>query len=336
MEPAARGPRYLVTGGAGFVGSNIVAALTAAGEKVRVLDNLATGFWENLDGIPEQSSIERIEGDIRDPEAVARAAQGVEIIFHEGALGSVPKSVERPVASDSSNTNGTVNVLDVARHQGVRRVIFAASSSAYGETTELPKRESMPSQALSPYAVSKLAGEMYLRVFASLYGIETLSLRYFNVFGPGQTPDGAYAAAIPRFMDAVLKGQPVRIFGDGEQTRDFCFVKNTVRANLLAAATSNKLEGQVVNVAAGRRIALNALVTEIGRVLEKPVRVEHVDPRPGDIRHSLGDITRAKELFGYEPLVRWEDGIGPTFEYLKTLRDSGLTKASDKIAALWR
>ncbi|MFO0551703.1 MAG: SDR family oxidoreductase [Polyangiaceae bacterium] len=328
--------KYLVTGGAGFIGSNLVAALTAAGERVRVLDNLATGYWENLDGIPEQSQIERIEGDIRDRAAVERAAAGVEVIFHEGALGSVPKSVELPVESDSVNVDGTVSVLDVARHIGVRRVIFAASSAAYGETEELPKRESMTPQPLSPYAVSKLACEMYLKVFASIYGLETLSLRYFNVFGPAQTPDGAYAAAIPRFVDRAISGRPIEIFGDGEQTRDFCFVKNTVKANMLAGSTSKKLAGEVVNIAGGRRIALNDLVKEIGRVLGRSVEVVHGAPRAGDIRHSLGDISRAEELLGYSPDVRWEDGIPSTIEYLKTLRESGLSAGSNVMASLWK
>jgi UDP-glucose 4-epimerase len=327
--------KYLVTGGAGFIGSNLVAALAASGERVRVLDNLSTGYWENLDGIGQQSAIERIQGDIRDADAVAKACRGVEVVFHQGALGSVPKSVESPAESDSANVHGTVNVLDVARHAGVRRVVFAASSAAYGETEELPKRESMAPQPLSPYAVSKLAGEMYLSVFASLYGMETVSLRYFNVFGPAQTPEGAYAAAIPRFLDRAISGRPVEIFGDGEQTRDFCFVKNTVAANLLAAATPKKLTGQIVNIAGGRRITLNALVREIGAVLGHPVEVVHTEPRPGDIRHSLGDITLARELLGYEPAVRWEDGIASTADYLKQLRQEGLTSASRVMAKLW-
>ncbi|MBL9026704.1 MAG: SDR family oxidoreductase [Myxococcales bacterium] len=332
--------KYLVTGGAGFIGSNITAALAAAGERVRVLDNLSTGFWENLDGIPQQSLVERVLGDIRDPEAVAKACQGVEVVFHQGALGSVPKSVELPRESDSSNVGGTVTVLDCARHAGVKRVLFAASSAAYGETEELPKRESMAPQPLSPYAVSKLAGEMYLSVFAGLYGLETISLRYFNVFGPAQTPDGAYAAAIPRFLDRAISDRPIEIFGDGEQTRDFCFVKNTVNANLLAANTPKKLNGQVVNIAGGRRIALNDLVREVGRVLApqlggREVKVSHTEPRAGDIRHSLGDITRARELLGYEPTVKWEDGIAPTATYLTKLRNEGLTAASHVMAALW-
>ena len=325
--------RYLVTGGAGFIGSNLVAALTAAGERVRVLDNLETGRWEHLDGIPQQSQIERLEGDIRDAAAVARAAEGVEVILHQAALGSVPRSVDTPIESDDVNTGGTVTVLDVARRQGVRRVVFAASSAAYGETPALPKREDMTPMPMSPYAVSKLACEHYLKVFADIYGLETLNLRYFNVFGPNQTPDGAYAAAIPRFIDAALAGRAIQIFGDGEQTRDFCFIDNTVRANLLAASSPRKLTGQIVNIAGGRRIGLNELCREIGRIMGKDARVEHVAPRAGDIRHSLADITAARELLGYEPLVRWEDGLGPTLAYMRTLRTEGPSAASHHVTA---
>jgi UDP-glucose 4-epimerase len=320
--------RYLVTGGAGFIGSNLVAALVAAGERVRVLDNCATGSWEHLDGIDEQSKIEKIEGDIRDAAAVARAMAGVEVVFHEAALGSVPRSVEEPIVSDSVNTGGTVTVLDVARHQKVRRVIFAASSSAYGETPELPKHERMAPMPLSPYAVTKLACEAYARVFASIYGFETLNLRYFNVFGPNQTPDGAYAAAIPRFVDAAISGRPIQIYGDGEQTRDFCYVDNAVSANLLAAVSSRRFAGEVVNVAGGRRIGLNELCREIARVLGREIEVLHTEPRPGDIRHSLADVSLAKELLGFEPLVRWEDGLPPTVAYLSALRSSGRSEAA--------
>ena len=290
--------RYLVTGGAGFIGSNLVAALTAAGERVRVLDNLVTGRWEHLDGIAQQSLIERIEGDIRDAAAVARAAEGVEVILHQAALGSVPRSVDTPIEADEVNTGGTVTVLDVARRQGVRRVVFAASSAAYGETPALPKREDMAPMPMSPYAVTKLACEHYLKVFADIYGLETVNLRYFNVFGPNQTPDGAYAAAIPRFIDAALSGRPITIFGDGEQTRDFCYIDNTVRANLLAASSPKKLTGQVVNIAGGRRIGLNELCTQLGRVMGREIAVDHVAPRPGDIRHSLADISAAHALRG--------------------------------------
>ncbi|MDI3286391.1 NAD-dependent epimerase/dehydratase family protein [Polyangium sp. 15x6] len=325
-------PRYLVTGGAGFIGSNIVAALVAAGERVRVLDNLATGMWENLDGISPSSAVERIEGDIRDPEAVAKAAAGVEVVFHEAALGSVPRSVEDPVTSDAVNVGGTVTVLDVSRRVGVRRVVFAASSSAYGETPVLPKREDMPPMPLSPYAATKLACESYCRVFSSIHGLETMCLRYFNVFGPHQTPEGPYAAAIPRFVDAALAGRPIRIFGDGEQTRDFCFVDNAVRANLLAAASPRKLAGEVVNIAGGRRVSLNALCVEIGRVLGRTLAVEHGPARPGDVRHSLADVSLAGEILGYEPSVRWEDGIAPTIAYLEALRAQGPAEAARRAA----
>jgi nucleoside-diphosphate-sugar epimerase len=326
-------PRYLVTGGAGFIGSNLVAALVSAGERVRVLDNLETGRWEHLDGIPEQSLIERIKGDIRDAAAVASAAQGIEVIFHEAALGSVPRSVDTPIISDAVNTGGTVTVLDVARVQKVRRVIFAASSAAYGETPALPKQEDMAPMPMSPYAVTKLACEHYLKVFADIYGLETLNLRYFNVFGPNQTPDGAYAAAIPRFLTAAIAGRPIQIFGDGEQTRDFCYIDNTVRVNLLAAASPRKLAGEIINVAGGRRIGLNDLCREISRIMGRDVAVDHVAPRAGDIRHSLADISRAKELLGYEPLVRWEDGLAPTLAYLTTLHEKGPSEASKHMTA---
>ena len=326
-------PRYLVTGGAGFIGSNLVAALTAAGERVRVLDNLATGRWEHLDGIPAQSLIERITGDIRDAAAVAAAAQGVEIIFHEAALGSVPRSVDKPIESDAVNVGGTVTVLDVARHQGVRRLVFAASSSAYGETPELPKHEGIVPMPLSPYAVTKLACEHYLKVFADIYKLETLNLRYFNVFGPNQSPDGAYAAAIPRFVDAALSGRAIPIYGDGEQSRDFCYVDNAVLANLLGATSPKRFAGEVLNVAGGRRITLNALCTELSRALGHEVEVEHLAPRAGEIRHSLADISRAKELIGYEPPVQWEEGLGPTIAYLRALKERGPAAASASVTS---
>jgi UDP-glucose 4-epimerase len=325
--------RYLVTGGAGFIGSNLVAALTAAGERVRVLDNLATGRWEHLEGIEPQSLIERMEGDIRDPDVVARACRGVEILFHEAALGSVPRSVESPIEADAVNTGGTVTVLDVARRTGVRRVIFAASSAAYGETPVLPKREDMAPMPMSPYAVTKLACEHYLKVFSLIYGLETLNLRYFNIFGPNQTPDGAYAAAIPRFIDAAISNRAIQIYGDGEQTRDFCYVDNAVRANLLAATTAKRLSGQTVNIAGGRRIGLNELCVQIGKAIGRAPAVEHTAPRAGDIRHSLADISAAKELLGYEPDVRWEEGIQPTLAYLTALRADGPTAASRHITA---
>jgi nucleoside-diphosphate-sugar epimerase len=325
--------RYLVTGGAGFIGSNIVAALVSAGERVRVLDDLSTGSWENLAALNDSTLVERIEGDIRNADIVARACAGVEVVLHQAALGSVPRSVDDPITSDAVNVGGTVNVLDVARRSGVRRVVFAASSAAYGDTEVLPKREDMPAIPLSPYAVTKLACEQYCGVFARIYGLETICLRYFNVFGPHQTPEGVYAAAIPRFVDAALADRPIRIFGDGEQTRDFCYVDNAVAANLLAASSPRKLTGEVINIAGGRRVSLNALCAEIGRVLDRRVEVEHGPPRVGDVLHSLADISRAKDLLGYEPLVRWENGIEPTIRFLEVLRASGLAAATRRIAA---
>lgn len=325
--------RYLVTGGAGFIGSNIVSALVAAGERVRVLDDLSTGTWENLAALEGSPLVERIDGDIRDAAAVARACAGVEVVLHQAALGSVPRSVDDPITSDAVNVGGTVTVLDVARRSHVRRVVFAASSSAYGDTHVLPKQEDMPTTPLSPYAVTKLTCEHYCGVFARIYGIETICLRYFNVFGPHQTPQGVYAAAIPRFIDAALANEPIRIFGDGEQTRDFCYIDNAVRANLLAASSTRKLNGEVVNIAGGRRVSLNALCTEIGRVLGRQVDVEHGAPRVGDVRHSLADISRANDLLGYEPLVRWEEGIEPTIGFLDALRTSGLASAARQVAA---
>ena len=320
-----RSPRYLVTGAAGFIGSNLVAALVSRGEPVRALDNLSTGHWGLVKRVVRDfSMVEPITADIRDAVAVAGAMRDIEVVFHEAALGSVPRSIENPVESDEVNVHGTVVVLDQARRAGVKRVIFAASSAAYGDTPTLPKREDMPGSPMSPYAVSKLTCEKYMAVFSTLYGLETVNLRYFNVFGPNQRPEGPYAAAIPRFVHASLTGMPITVFGDGEQTRDFCFVDNAVSANLLAADTGRKLSGEVINVAGGRRISLNELIEEIGRVLGKPLDVRYVEPRAGDVRHSLADVARAKELLGYETLVRWEDGIPRTVEFLRDLLLRGL------------
>ena len=314
-----------MTGAAGFIGSNLVRALAHAGERVRALDNLVNGFWENLDEFRGNANVELVTADVRDAESLFAACRGVEVIFHEAGLGSVPRSIEDPFETDSVNCGGTVRVLDVARQTGVRRVIFAASSSAYGDSPTLPKREDMPPNPLSPYAVSKLGAEHYLRVFSSVYGIETVGLRYFNVFGPNQRPDGPYAAAIPRFMWAVLSGEPPIIFGDGGTTRDFCYVDNAVQANLLAAAAPGPFHGELANVATGRRVSLNDLVTEIARVLGHEIVPEHADPRPGDIRHSLADISRAQTLFGYRPQVAWEQGLPPTADFLRSLaRQRGL------------
>ncbi len=303
---------YLVTGGAGFVGSSIAEALLAKGERVRILDDFSTGRRSNLEAL--KGDVELVEGSIVDPETVNRAMKGVEVVFHEAALASVARSVENPQVSLLVNVQGTTVVLDAARHAKVRRVIFAASSSAYGDTPTLPKIETMRPAPLSPYAISKLTCEQLLTCFSSLYKIETLSLRYFNVFGPRQDPASQYAAVIPNFIKAAMNGTRPVVFGDGEQTRDFCFIDNTVSANLLAASTPNKLTGQVVNIACGERISLNTLLQYIGTEAGKPLEPVYEPGRAGDVRDSLASIDAARELLGYEPIVKVGDGLAKTYQ----------------------
>ncbi len=309
-----RTARYLVTGGAGFIGSNIAEALCRAGERVRVIDDFATGHRSNLEGL----DVELIEGSITNGELMARAASGVEVIFHEAALPSVPRSIERPLDSDHVNVHGTLTVLEAARHAGVRRVLYAGSSSAYGDTPTLPKREDMTPRPLSPYAVAKHTGELYLAVYARLHGLETLSFRYFNVFGRRQDPNGAYAAVIPRWITAAIRGEPITINGDGGQTRDFCHIENVVSGNLLAANTSAKLAGEVVNISCGERISLLQLADAIEEIVGKKIERRHGPPRSGDVRDSLADITRIRALLEYQPLVRWREGLERTVKDLRT------------------
>jgi len=306
---------YLVTGGAGFIGSSIATALLAKGERVRILDDFSTGRRENLESL--QGKVELIEGSIVDGATVARAMNGVEVVFHEAAIPSVARSVENPPMSMLANVQGTTVVLDAARHAKVRRLVFAASSSAYGDTPTLPKIETMTPAPLSPYAVAKLTCEHLLKVFSSLYGLETLSLRYFNVFGPRQDPNSQYAAVIPNFIKAALNGTRPVVYGDGEQTRDFCYIDNTVAANLLGAATSNKLEGQVVNVACGERISLNQLLGHIGEVAGVKLDAMYEPGRMGDVRDSLASIDAARTLLGYEPKVKVQEGLQHTFAAFK-------------------
>jgi nucleoside-diphosphate-sugar epimerase len=303
--------KYLVTGGAGFIGSSIAEALLAKGESVRILDDFSSGRRENLEALPGR--FELIEGTITDPDTVARAMRGAEVVFHEAAIPSVQRSVENPQATMLAGVQGTTVVLDTARRTGVRRVVFAASSSAYGDTPALPKVETMAPVPLSPYAASKLAGEHLMRVFAQLYGLETISLRYFNVFGPRQDPKSEYAAVIPKFVTAAITKQRPVVFGDGEQTRDFCYIDNAVEANLLAASTSRKLAGQVVNVACGQRTSLNQLLEYIGELAGARLEPEHRPPRPGDVRDSLADVTAARELLGYSPKVGVRAGLERTY-----------------------
>ena len=303
---------HLVTGGAGFIGSSIAEALLTAGDTVRILDDFSSGRRENLESLP--GKVEVLEGTIADPAIVARAMKGVEVVFHQAAIPSVVRSVEHPQASMLAGVQGTTVVLDVARHAGVRRVILAASSAAYGDTPTLPKVETMPTQPLSPYAVSKLTCEHLMRVFTQLYGLETASLRYFNVFGARQDPKSEYAAVIPKFITAALRTERPVVFGDGEQTRDFCYIDNAVRANLLAASTSNKLWGQVVNVACGERTSLNELLKFVGELTGCHLPADYRPRRAGDVRDSLADIHAAKELFGYQPTVDVREGLRRSVE----------------------
>jgi UDP-glucose 4-epimerase len=306
---------HLVTGGAGFIGSSIAEQLLAAGDRVRILDDFSSGRRENLESLPGQ--FELIEGTIVDPDTVARAVRGVDVVFHQAAIPSVVRSVDSPQPSLMAGVQGTTVVLDVARRSGVRRVILAASSSAYGDTPTLPKVETMPTNPLSPYAVSKLSCEHLVRVFASLYGLETVALRYFNVFGPRQDPQSEYAAVIPKFVTAALRRQRPVVFGDGEQTRDFCFIDNAVRANLLAASTSNKLSGQVVNIACGERTSLNALLRMVGELTGTQLEPDYRPRRAGDVKDSLADIRAAREVLGYEPTVDVREGLRRTVDAFK-------------------
>lgn len=297
---------FLVTGVAGFIGSNLAEALLARGHRVRGLDNFLSGKRENLEGL---SGLEFMEGDIRDPEACRRACEGVDYVLHQAALGSVPRSIEDPVLSNECNVTGTLNMLVAARDAGVRRFVFAASSSAYGDTPELPKVETMRPQPLSPYALTKLTGEEYCRLFFELYGFETVSLRYFNVYGRRQDPFSAYAAVIPKFVSALLRGEPPEIYGDGEQTRDFTYIEDVVQANLKACEAPREACGRVYNIAFGRRISLNELYREIASLLGTDIRPRYGPPRPGDVRHSLADVSRAREALGYEPAFDVRQGL---------------------------
>ncbi len=305
---------YLVTGGAGFIGSNLVEALLARGHRVRVLDNFATGNRENLK--PFLGQIELIEGDLRSYHIVREAVSGMDFVLHQGALPSVPRSIQDPVTTNDVNVTGTLNLLHAALDARVQRVVFASSSSIYGNSPELPKREDMIPNPLSPYAVSKLAGEKYCQVFSQIYGLHTVCLRYFNVFGPRQNPDSQYSAVIPKFIKAILCDQRPTIYGDGEQSRDFTFVENVVSANILATEVDCP-PGMVMNCAAHQRITLNELVEHVNRILSKKIQPEYTDPRPGDVKHSFADIALIKKTLGYEPAVYFEDGLRRTIEWFK-------------------
>ncbi|MBC7900470.1 MAG: SDR family oxidoreductase [Saprospiraceae bacterium] len=313
--------RVLVTGGAGFIGSNLADELIRQGAKVRILDNLVTGFRENLEEI--QGDFDFIEGDLNDDAALGKAIADVEIVFHEAALPSVPRSVDNPAETHQACVNGTFNLLVKSRDAGVKRLIYAASSSAYGDQEVLPKVETMAPEPMSPYAAAKLTGEYYCRVFNQVYGLETLSLRYFNVFGPRQNPSSAYSGVISRFIDSLMKGESPTIYGDGETSRDFTYIANVVDANIKAAGTSAGL-GEVMNVANGERVSLSELLEVLKKITGRDdVEADHQPERKGDVKHSQADNTLAKTYLNYEKLVGLEEGLIKTIDWWKVSRFAG-------------
>jgi len=321
----------LVTGGAGFIGSHLAAALLERGDRVRILDNLSTGYPANLAGFEQDVELE--VGDIRDPAACAQCCRGVDVVYHVGALGSVPRSIEDPTTSHAVNVLGTLNLLVAARNAGVHRFVFSSSSSVYGDQPQPFKHEAMRTNPLSPYAATIVAGEEYCRAFFRSYGLETVSLRYFNVFGPRQDPSSQYAAVIPRFVAAYLEGRRPVIFGDGRQSRDFTYVANVVEANLLAAAAAG-VGGEVFNVACGRQISVREIAERIGKALGRGASFEFCPPRPGDIRHSCADIRAAEERLGYRPRVGFGEGLALTIAaYLDSHRAGTLHVPAVTLAA---
>jgi len=306
----------LVSGGAGFIGSSLVRALLARGDVVRVIDNFSSGKRENLADVVDR--IELVEADILDERALGRAIEGAEVVFHEAAIPSVPKSMLEPVENHAANATGTLRVLEAARRAHVRRVVYAASSAAYGDEPTLPKIESMTPAPISPYGGSKLAGELYMHVYARAYGLETVSLRYFNVFGPRQDPQSEYAAVIPKFITAALAGRQPRIFGDGTQSRDFCHIDNVIEANFKAAAAdARQVSGGVFNVACGQATTLNQVVALIGEALGRKLEAVHDAERAGDIKHSHADVSAARARLGYQAAVSFAEGLRRTIDWYK-------------------
>jgi nucleoside-diphosphate-sugar epimerase len=305
---------YLVTGGAGFIGSHLAETLVRRGHRVRVADSLVTGKRSNLDHI---SGVEFLEGDLANLEFARTAVEGCEFVLHQAAIPSVPRSVTDPMTSHRANVEATVNMLLAARDAKVKRLVFAASSSAYGDTPTLPKHEGMPTNPLSPYALQKVIGEQYLQMFTKLYGLETVSIRYFNVFGPRQDPSSPYSGVISVFATALLERRPPTIFGDGEQTRDFTYVANVVDG-VLRACDAPDASGEIINVATGGRISLNQLFEEMRKLIGVEVKPTYAAPRAGDVRDSQADISKARTLLGYEPIVGFEDGLRETVNWYRT------------------
>jgi UDP-glucose 4-epimerase len=308
--------KVLVTGGAGFIGSHIVMGLVERGDSVRVLDNFDTGCRENLAHLGDK--VEVIEGSVADPDVVAKAVEGIEIVFHQAALASVPRSVNAPLDTNAVCVTGTVNVLDAARKAGVRRVVYAGSSSAYGNDPTPAKSEGIVPVPVSPYAAAKLAAEGYCRAFTATYGLETVTIRYFNVFGPRQDPNSEYSAVIPIFVSLMLRGKRPTVYGDGLQSRDFTFVSDIVRGNLLAAA-ANDVAGKVINVATGKQFTLLDLIAAINKVLGTKIEPIFAESRSGDVRESLADISLARKLLGFEPQVSFDEGLARSIEYYRSI-----------------
>ncbi len=308
--------KYLVTGVAGFIGSHLLETLLNEGHEVVGLDNLSTGHRHNF--APFLNDFQFIEGDIRNLESCHQACKGIDYVLHQAALGSVPRSVEDPIATHDNNATGTLNMLVAARDADVSSFVFAASSSAYGDTPTLPKIETMAMRPMSPYAITKAMGEYYLNVFAKLYDMNTVGVRYFNIFGPRQDPNGMYAAVIPKFVDILMSGEVPTIHGDGEQTRDFTFVANAVSANLLAAKNAEQAKGEILNIACGNRISINQLYYAIAKQLGIEKEPNYGPSRAGDVRDSLADVSKAKKLIGYSPLVSDDEGLKITVDWFQT------------------
>lgn len=304
--------KYLVTGGAGFIGSNITQELVKRGHAVRIVDNFITGKKENIASFLDD--IELIEGDIRNFEICRRALEGVDFVLHQAALPSVPRSIKDPLLTDEINIKGTLNLLLASRDAGVKRFVFASSSSVYGDDPNLPKKEGTLGNPLSPYAISKLAGEKYCQVFSPLYGLSTVCLRYFNIFGPCQDPLSPYAAVVPNFVTRMLKGERPTIFGNGEQSRDFTYVSNVVEANILASKARG-VSGEVFNIACGERTTVNSLALKINEILKEEISPSYDKPRPGDVRHSFADISKARKMLKYKPPVAFGEGLEETIRW---------------------
>ncbi len=320
--------RYLITGGVGFIGSNIAAELVKKGEQVRIIDNFSTGAMKNIAEF--QSSIELIDGDIRDFWTVTEAVEGVDYVLHQAALPSVPRSIKNPLTSNEVNINGTINLLEASKQANVKRFVFASSSSVYGDTPSLPKSEDMPTDPLSPYAVTKLTCEKYAKVFYDLYGLETVALRYFNIFGPRQDPNSEYSAVIPKFIKALMAGKKPVVFGDGEQSRDFTYIDNAVQANLLATTAPDAV-GKYFNIACGARFTLNQLLDALREIIGADARAQYDPPRPGDILHSYADIERARQDMNYNPRVDFMAGLKKTVDWFSVIFNSSTPVGGIKI-----